>query len=70
MAHLGQPSCRSASLVTMWLLVACSADGAEEVSLLDAGARGPAVLVFYGDTTAVRGGGPALQARAHPAPAE
>ncbi len=46
-------SLRRTSLVTLWLLAACNPDGAEGPSHFDAGDRGPAVLAFFGDTTAV-----------------
>jgi hypothetical protein len=44
---------RLASLATIWLLVACGADGGEDPSLFNDGDRGPAVLVFYGRTSTV-----------------
>lgn len=37
----------------MWLLAACSADGAGGPSLFQDRERGPAVLAFYGDTSSV-----------------
>jgi len=46
-------SLRCTSLATLWLLAACNPEGAEGPSHFDAGDRGPAVLAFYGDTTAV-----------------
>jgi hypothetical protein len=54
MADIPGHSLQLAGLVTMWLLAACNADGAEEPPLFNAGERAPAVLVYYGDTTAVQ----------------
>ena len=53
MADICRRSFRVASMATMWLITACSADGAGGPSLYDARERGPAVLAFYGDTAAV-----------------
>jgi hypothetical protein len=41
-------------LATSWLLAACGTDVGEEPPLINARERGPAVLVFYGDTTTVQ----------------
>ena len=54
MAHILRHSSRLASLIAGWLLVGCTAAGPDDSSLLGTGARGPAVLAFYGDTTAVQ----------------
>ncbi len=53
MADSGRRSLRLASIATMWLITACSASGAGGPSLFDARERGPAVLVFHGDTALV-----------------
>ena len=52
MVNIWGRSVRVTSLATIWLITACSADP-EGPSLFDAGDRGPAVLAFYGDTSAV-----------------
>ena len=54
MARTSGHSLRLTSLATVWLLAGCGADGPEEPPLLNAGERGPAVLVFYGDTSVVQ----------------
>ena len=54
MAHIYWHSTRFASAATVWLLAACTASGPDDSSLLSAAERGPAVLAFYGDTTAVQ----------------
>ena len=41
-------------LAAAWLLAACSTGGPVEPPLFGAGDRGPAVLAFYGDTSAVQ----------------
>ena len=53
MADICRRSLQLASIATMWLITACSADAHGGPSLLNAGDRGPAVLAFYGDTAAV-----------------
>ena len=45
---------RLAFIAGLWLLAACTANGPEESPLFNAGVRGPAVLAFYGDTSAVQ----------------
>src|SRR5918992_5734718 len=54
MAHIYKHFTRLSSLATGWLVAACTAAGPDDSSLLSAGDRGPAVLAFYGDTTAVQ----------------
>jgi len=54
MARTSGHSLRLTSLATVWLLAGCGADGPEEPPLFNAGERGPAVLVFYGDTSVVQ----------------
>ena len=54
MAHILRHSSRLASLIAGWLLVACTAAGPDDSSLLSTSEHGPAVLAFYGDTTAVQ----------------
>jgi hypothetical protein len=51
--HIHTHSTQLASLATGWLLIACTAGGPDDSSLLSGGERGPAVLAFYGDTTAI-----------------
>lgn len=53
MAHISRHSRRLAGLVAGWFAAGCTASGPDDSSLLSAGERGPAVLAFYGDTTAV-----------------
>jgi len=53
-AHRTEQWPRLASLAAAWLLAACRAESAAEPPLFGAGERGPAVLVFYGDTSAVQ----------------
>jgi hypothetical protein len=53
MAHISRLSTRLASLAAAGLLAGCTAAGPDESSLLSTAERGPAVLAFYGDTTAV-----------------
>jgi hypothetical protein len=45
---------RLACLAGLWLLAGCTANGPEEPPLFTAGDRGPAVLAFYEDTSAVQ----------------
>ena len=54
MTHISRHSTRLAGLAAGWLLAACTAAGPDDSSLLSGGERGPAVLAFYGDTTAVQ----------------
>jgi hypothetical protein len=54
MAHTYRTCTRLASMTAGWLLVACTAAGPDDSSLLSTSERGPAVLAFYGDTTAVQ----------------
>jgi hypothetical protein len=54
MAQNSGRTLRLASLLGTCLLVACTADGAEEPPLFNAGERGPAVLAFYGHTSVVQ----------------
>ena len=53
MAIISRHSSRLTGLGTVWLLAACSADGAGGPSLFADRERGPAVLAFYGDTSVV-----------------
>jgi len=54
MAPPSEHSLRLTSLAALWLLVGCGADGPGEPPLFNAGERGPAVVVFYGDTSVVQ----------------
>ncbi len=54
MAHIYRHATRLASLTAGWLLGACTAAGPDDSSLISTGERGPAVLAFYGDTTAIQ----------------
>jgi hypothetical protein len=47
-----QPA-RLVGLATLSLLAACAGAGPDDSQLLNRGERGPAVLAYYGDTTAV-----------------
>jgi hypothetical protein len=49
---VGRPE-RWTELAIVWLLAACGTDNPAEPPFFGAGERGPAVLVFYGDTSAV-----------------
>ena len=46
-------STRLATLALGWLFAGCTAAGPDDSSLLSTAERGPALLVSYGDTTAV-----------------
>jgi hypothetical protein len=51
--YLYRLSTRLATLAVGWLFVGCTAAGPDDSPLLSTTERGPALLVFYGDTTAV-----------------
>jgi hypothetical protein len=53
MAHFFGLSTRLATLAAGGLLASCTASGPDDSSLFSAAERKPAVLVHYGDTTAV-----------------
>jgi hypothetical protein len=53
MAHIPRHFRRLLSLSAAWLLAACTATGPDDSSLFSGAKRGPAVLAFYGDTTAL-----------------
>jgi hypothetical protein len=53
MAHFFRLPTRLARLAAGGLLASCTAAGPDESSLFSTDERGPAVLAFYGDTTAV-----------------
>jgi hypothetical protein len=54
MAHFHRHFTRLAGTATVCLLAACTAAGPDDSWRLSAAERGPAVLAFYGDTTAVQ----------------
>jgi hypothetical protein len=54
MARISGHSPLLTSLAAGWLLAACTAAGPDDPPLLSAGERGPALLAFYSDTTAVQ----------------
>jgi hypothetical protein len=51
--YLYRLSTRLATLAVGWLFMGCTAAGPDDPPLLSTTERGPALLVFYGDTTAV-----------------
>ena len=51
--YLYRLSTRLATLAVGWLFAGCTAAGPDDSPLLSTAERGPALLVFYGDTTAV-----------------
>lgn len=53
MANTCRHSSRLTGVATVWLLAGCGADRPGGPSLFDDRERGPAVLAFYGDTSAV-----------------
>jgi hypothetical protein len=51
--YLYRLSTRLATLAVGWLFAGCTAAGPDDSPFLGTAERGPALLVFYGDTTAV-----------------